>query len=43
MRDVFQAHRAVLHGVFEEFANWQGKGRTVSPLPFSASRIASRC
>jgi len=24
----------VLHGVFEEFADWQGKGRTVSPLPF---------
>ncbi|KAG6383676.1 hypothetical protein SASPL_156561 [Salvia splendens] len=32
--DVFQAIEPVLHGVFEEFANWQGKGRTVSPLPF---------
>ncbi len=32
--DVFEAIEPVLHGVFEEFANWQGKGRTVSPLPF---------
>ena len=32
--DVFQAIEPVLHGVFEEFADWQGKGRTVSPLPF---------
>ncbi len=32
--DVFQAIEPVLHGVFEEFANWQGKGRTVSALPF---------
>ncbi|WP_448657817.1 aspartate--tRNA ligase [Sphingomonas sp. CJ99] len=32
--DVFAAIEPVLHGVFEEFANWQGKGRTVSPLPF---------
>jgi len=32
--DVFAAIEPVLHGVFEEFANWQGKGRSVSPLPF---------
>ena len=32
--DVFAAIEPVLHGVFEEYANWQGKGRTVSPLPF---------
>ncbi|MCD2315829.1 aspartate--tRNA ligase [Sphingomonas sp. IC-11] len=32
--DVFAAIEPVLHGVFEEFANWQNKGRTVSPLPF---------
>jgi aspartyl-tRNA synthetase len=33
--DVFAAIEPVLHGVFEEFANWQGKGRTVSALPFA--------
>ncbi|MHA6723055.1 aspartate--tRNA ligase [Sphingomonas sp. RS2018] len=32
--DVFDAIEPVLHGVFEEFADWQGKGRTVSALPF---------
>ncbi|WEK42632.1 MAG: aspartate--tRNA ligase [Candidatus Sphingomonas colombiensis] len=32
--DVFAAIEPVLHGVFTEFANWQGKGRTVSSLPF---------
>ncbi|QKS02165.1 aspartate--tRNA ligase [Sphingomonas sp. CL5.1] len=32
--DVFAAIEPVLHGVFEEFADWQGKGRSVSPLPF---------
>ncbi|WP_375421512.1 aspartate--tRNA ligase [uncultured Sphingomonas sp.] len=32
--DVFAAIEPVLHGVFEEFADWQGKGRTVSALPF---------
>jgi aspartyl-tRNA synthetase len=32
--DVFAAIEPVLHGVFEEFADWQGKGRKVSPLPF---------
>ena len=32
--DVFAAIEPVLHGVFEQFADWQGKGRTVSPLPF---------
>jgi len=32
--DVFAAIEPVLHGVFEEFADWQDKGRTVSPLPF---------
>src|ERR1700761_4712819 len=31
--DVFAAIEPVLHGVFEEFADWQGKGRTVSPPP----------
>ncbi len=38
--DVFQAIEPVLHGVFEEFADWQGRGRQVSPLPFK--RIAYR-
>ena len=28
--DVFAAIEPVLHGVFEEFADWQGKGRSVS-------------
>ncbi|GAA0860990.1 aspartate--tRNA ligase [Sphingopyxis soli] len=32
--DVFAAIEPVLHGVFEEFADFDGKGRTVSPLPF---------
>jgi aspartyl-tRNA synthetase len=32
--DVFAAIEPVLHGVFEEFANWGGHARTVSPLPF---------
>ncbi|MBW4330932.1 aspartate--tRNA ligase [Stakelama sp. CBK3Z-3] len=32
--DVFAAIEPVLHGVFEEFANWEGMGRSVSPLPF---------
>ena len=32
--DVFAAIEPVLHGVFEEFADWQGKGRSVSVLPF---------
>jgi len=32
--DVFAAIEPVLHGVFEEFADWEGLGRTVSPLPF---------
>jgi aspartyl-tRNA synthetase len=32
--DVFAAIEPVLHGVFEEFADWQGKERTVSALPF---------
>ena len=32
--DVFAAIEPVLHGVFEQFADWQGKGRTVSALPF---------
>ncbi|RYD19571.1 MAG: aspartate--tRNA ligase, partial [Lysobacteraceae bacterium] len=32
--DVFAAIEPVLHGVFEEFADLQGKGRTVSALPF---------
>jgi len=32
--DVFAAIEPVLHGVFEEFANFEGKGRSVSALPF---------
>ena len=32
--DVFNAIEPVLHGVFEEFADFQGKGRQVSSLPF---------
>ena len=32
--DVFVAIEPVLHGVFEEFADWQGRGRSVSSLPF---------
>ena len=32
--DVFMTIEPVLHGLFEEFANWQGKARTVSPRPF---------
>jgi len=32
--DVFAAIEPVLHGVFEEYADWQGKGRQVSALPF---------
>ncbi len=31
--DVFAAIEPKLHGVFEEFADWQGKGRSVPPLP----------
>ncbi|MES2989160.1 MAG: aspartate--tRNA ligase [Pseudomonadota bacterium] len=33
--DVFAAIEPVLHGVFEEFADWEGKGRSVSSLPFA--------
>ncbi|MBA2935715.1 aspartate--tRNA ligase [Sphingomonas sp. CGMCC 1.13654] len=32
--DVFAAIEPVLHGVFEEFADFEGKGRSVSALPF---------
>jgi aspartyl-tRNA synthetase len=32
--DVFQAIEPVLHGLFSEFADWQGRGRQVSALPF---------
>ena len=32
--DVFQAIEPVLHGLFVEFADWQGRGRQVSALPF---------
>jgi aspartyl-tRNA synthetase len=32
--DVFQAIEPVLHGLFAEFADWQGRGRQVSALPF---------
>ncbi|MEA1938910.1 MAG: aspartate--tRNA ligase [Pseudomonadota bacterium] len=33
--DVFQALEPVLHGLFTEFADWEGKGRTVGPMPFA--------
>ena len=32
--DVFQAIEPVLHGLFEEFAHWEGRSRAVSPRPF---------
>lgn len=32
--DVFQAIEPVMHGVFAEFADWEGKGRTVPDEPF---------
>ncbi|HEU0044742.1 aspartate--tRNA ligase [Sphingomonas sp.] len=32
--DVFAAIEPVLHGLFEQFADWQGRGRQVSALPF---------
>ena len=32
--DVFQAIEPVMHGVFAEFADWQGKGRLVPEGPF---------
>lgn len=32
--DVFGAIEPVMRGVFEEFADWEGKGRTVPPEPF---------
>ena len=32
--DVFNAIEPVMRGVFEEFADWQGKGRTVTPGAF---------
>jgi aspartyl-tRNA synthetase len=32
--DVFAAIEPVLHGLFEEFAGWNGHQRTVSPRPF---------
>ncbi|MEL6325063.1 MAG: aspartate--tRNA ligase, partial [Pseudomonadota bacterium] len=32
--DVFNAIEPVMRGVFEEFADWQGKGRTVPDGPF---------
>ncbi|MEL6663670.1 MAG: aspartate--tRNA ligase [Pseudomonadota bacterium] len=32
--DVFEAIEPVMRGVFEEFADWEGKGRTVPPEPF---------
>ena len=35
--DVFAAIEPVLHGIFEEFADWQGRGRAVSALPFRRS------
>ncbi len=41
--DVFAAIEPVLAGVFEEFADWQGKGRTVAGCRSRASRTARRC
>lgn len=32
--DVFQAIEPVMHGVFAEFADWQGKGRKIPDGPF---------
>ncbi|MEN0078661.1 MAG: aspartate--tRNA ligase [Pseudomonadota bacterium] len=32
--DVFEAIEPVMRGVFEEFADWQAKGRVVPPEPF---------
>ena len=32
--DVFQTIEPVLHGMFSEFANWNGKSRTISAMPF---------
>lgn len=32
--DVFNAVEPVLHGIFEEFANFNGMNRTVDPAPF---------
>ncbi|MBA3070078.1 MAG: aspartate--tRNA ligase [Hyphomonas sp.] len=32
--DVFAAIEPVMRGVFEEFADWDGKGRVVAPGPF---------
>ena len=32
--DVFAAIEPVLHGIFEEYADYEGKGRQVSSLPF---------
>ncbi len=41
--DVFQAIEPVLRGVFEEFADWDGKGRTVDPefvrIPFAEAML----
>ncbi|WP_298018752.1 aspartate--tRNA ligase [uncultured Parasphingopyxis sp.] len=41
--DVFDAIEPVLRGVFEEFADWQGKGRTVDPdfvrIPFAEAML----
>ncbi|GAB5388096.1 MAG: aspartate--tRNA ligase [Alphaproteobacteria bacterium] len=33
--DVFNAIEPVLHGIFEEFASFGGRKRTVSPMPFA--------
>ncbi|WP_299328532.1 aspartate--tRNA ligase [Parasphingopyxis sp.] len=41
--DVFQAIEPVLRGVFEEFADWDGKGRTVDPdfvrIPYAEAML----
>ncbi len=41
--DVFQAIEPVLRGVFEEFADWKGKGRQVDPefvrIPFAEAML----
>ena len=42
--DVFNAIEPVLHGVFEEFADWQGKGSSgLGACRSSASPTANRC
>ena len=41
--DVFAAIEPVLHGVFEEFANWQGRAARSARCRSSAFRTGNRC